>query len=73
MQDPDFITIKTACAIVGGDKPICPSQPTIEDVEGGTLARPRTSDSRRVAHPSRKAHCDAEPGGRMTYAATHKG
>jgi hypothetical protein len=25
-MDPDFITIKTACAIVGGDKP-SPSQP----------------------------------------------
>ena len=71
MQDPDFITIKTACAIVGGDKPI--SEPTYyRGVKAGRLPAPEHPNSRRVAHPSRKAHCDAEQGGRMTYAATHK-
>ena len=39
MQDPDFITIKTACAIVGGDKPI--SEPTYyRGVKAGRLPAP---------------------------------
>jgi hypothetical protein len=39
MSDPDYITIKTACAIVGGDKPI--SQPTYyRGVKAGRLPAP---------------------------------
>ena len=69
MQDPDFITIKTA-PLSAATSP-SPSQPTI-GVKAGRLPAPE-HPTPRVAHPSRKAHCDAEQGGRMTYAATHKG